>query len=122
MEEMKLAFELFDENKDGLLTTKELVTAMRSLEHDPNLSIQDLIRKLDLESDSGEGTLNFDEFVKIVCLQLLSYYSSDDAREDFNKIDEDGNGKITRDELKKYLAEFDTTYRFLIKINKLVSA
>lgn len=48
--ELKDAFNLFDKNKDGRITTGELGTVMRSLGQDPTeTELKDMVNEIDID-------------------------------------------------------------------------
>ena len=55
VEEFKAAFQLFDKDGDGTITSKELGTIMRSLGHNPS---QEELQKLVAETDVVSRTNN----------------------------------------------------------------
>jgi len=138
------AFNLFDEDGDGTIDTKELGSVMRSLGENPTeAELQDIINDVD---DDGSGSIGFDEFLTLMGatlapkntsrssspeplvgsvgsvgsgdVKISSVPSSGPRRpfyvfgtmqmassleEIFKKFDADGNGYITKDELKQAL-------------------
>ncbi|KAL3839248.1 hypothetical protein ACJIZ3_023839 [Penstemon smallii] len=61
-EVMKEAFDVFDENKDGLITVEELGLVLSSLGFTQGNKLEDckeMIRKVDI---NGDGMVSFDEF------------------------------------------------------------
>lgn len=97
------AFELYDKNDSGTITTSELLPALRSLGYNSNQVILEKIREMDLESDDGVGKLSFEEFVDFVAMYFRYTYTMNDMLEDFKRIDVDNDGRITKLELKNYL-------------------
>ncbi|CAN1215357.1 Calmodulin-like protein 3 [Linum perenne] len=61
-EELKEAFEVFDGDKDGLITVEELGSVLSSLGMKEGKKMEDckeMIRRVDVD---GDGMVNFDEF------------------------------------------------------------
>jgi Ca2+-binding EF-hand superfamily protein len=59
--EFRAAFELFDKDRDGKITTKELGTVMRNLGQNPTeIELIEMINEVDLD---GNGTIDFKEFL-----------------------------------------------------------
>ncbi|KAK6945140.1 EF-hand domain [Dillenia turbinata] len=65
-DDLKEAFDVFDENKDGLITVEELGLVLSSLglkEGNKTEDCKEMIRKVDID---GDGMVNFDEFKKMM--------------------------------------------------------
>lgn len=65
-EDLREAFEVFDGNKDGLITVEELGLVLSSLGFSEGKKIEDckeMIEKVDID---GDGMVNFDEFKKMM--------------------------------------------------------
>jgi len=96
--EFKEAFSLFDKDNDGLITSKELGTVMRSLGQNPTESeLADMIREVDAD---GNGSIDFPEFLTMMARKMRDTESEEDVREAFRVFDKDGNGYISAAELK----------------------
>lgn len=99
VEEVKEAFAMFDKNGDGTITTKALVTVMRSLGQNPTEDeIDDLINEVDTD---GNGVIDFIEF-----LEMMSKMTSDvdeTIKEAFFIFDSDGSGAISSDEFREVM-------------------
>ncbi|KAK4431759.1 Calmodulin-like protein 3 [Sesamum alatum] len=64
--DLKEAFDVFDGNKDGLITVEELGLVLSSLGFTEGKKMEDckeMIRKVDMD---GDGMVNFDEFKKMM--------------------------------------------------------
>ncbi len=62
--EFRAAFELFDKDRDGQITTKELGTIMRNLGQNPNeTELTVMIKEVDVD---GSGTIDFKEFLGLM--------------------------------------------------------
>ena len=92
--EFKEAFSLFDKDGDGTITTKELGTVMRSLGQNPNeAELQYMIKEV----------VAFPEFLIIMAQKMKEKVSKEEIREAFRVFDKDGNGSISKAELRHVL-------------------
>lgn len=96
--EFKEAFNTFDKDRSGTITTKELLTVMRSIGQNPT---EDEILNLVVEYDvNGDGTIDFDEFCEMMLKTNKDIDQSVEIREAFKIFDRDGNGYIDAKEFK----------------------
>ena len=79
--EFKEAFQIFDKDGDGSITTKELGTVMRSLGQNPS---DDEIRQMiiDVDEDKSE-TIDFKEFLGLMAKKMKENDSEDELIEAF---------------------------------------
>ncbi|XP_077993926.1 neo-calmodulin-like [Glandiceps talaboti] len=99
---LKQAFDRFDEDGNGKVTTKELGNVLRSLGQNPSEeTLKQMISKCDTD---GSGTVEFNEFCGLMKTMLKTPESPDDIRAAFKVFDIDGNGSITAGELRHVLA------------------
>ena len=96
------AFNLFDKDGDGLISTQELGTVMRSLGQSPTeAELQYMIHEVDSD---GSGGINFNEFLTLMVRDDRTPESIEmEIREAFRIFDKDANGFVTIDELKHVL-------------------
>ena len=81
--EYKEAFSLFDGDKDGAITTKELGVVMRSLGQCPTeAELQDMVNEVDID---GSGTIEFPEFLAMMKTKPLG--EEDELKEAFRVFD-----------------------------------
>ena len=96
--EFKAAFELFDKDRDGKITTKELGTVMRNLGQNPSESeLTEMIAEVDLD---GNGTIDFKEFLGLMVRKMKDTDTEEELLEAFKVFDRDANGFITNHELR----------------------
>ncbi|XP_078612782.1 uncharacterized protein LOC144882674 [Branchiostoma floridae x Branchiostoma japonicum] len=96
--EFKEAFSLFDKDGDGVITTKELGTVMRSLGQNPTeVELTDMINEVDTD---GNGTIDFPEFLTMMARKMEEVDSENELREAFQVFDKDRNGYISAAELR----------------------
>ena len=96
--EYKDAFEMFDKDKDGTITTKELANVMRSLNHDPTEDeLNEMIAEVDLD---GNGEIDFEEFVTLMNRRSKETDTEEEVLNAFKVFDKEGNGLISVTELR----------------------
>lgn len=96
--EYKEAFGLFDKDGDGTITTKELGIVMRALGKNPTeQDLLDMINEIDTECT---GTVDFPEFLALMCRPLRAPDSEQDIKEAFKVFDKDASGSISTQELR----------------------
>jgi len=98
LKEFQEAFELYDKDRDGHITIKELTAVLRTTNSDiTHDQIQSIISQADT---TGTGKLNLEDFVNL----MSNYYSELDCEEEvinaFRVFDKEGKGTIPSNELK----------------------
>ena len=93
------AFEMFDKDKDGTITAKELANVMETLTGEkPSLDeINSMIKEVDLNSD---GKIELEEFITLMMKNLPDTQQEEEVINAFRVFDKEGNGLIQTDELK----------------------
>eukprot|EP00435_Cladocopium_sp_Y103_P011156 s4638_g2.t3 len=92
-----LAFRLFDHNSDGVITSSELGTVMRSLGQSPtDADLRGMISQADSD---GTGTIDFPEFLTLMSQTMHNVGVEDEIKEAFDVFDTDHNGVISAAEL-----------------------
>ncbi|KAF2909356.1 putative calmodulin-like protein 2 isoform X1 [Oryza sativa Japonica Group] len=100
--EFREAFNLFDKDGDGTITSKELGTVMGSLGQSPTeAELKKMVEEVDAD---GSGSIEFEEFLGLLARKLRDTGAEDDIREAFRVFDKDQNGFITPDELRHVMA------------------
>ncbi len=96
--EFREAFEIFDKDKDGFITIKELGEIMKNLGQAPTESeLQDMINEVDVD---GNGNIDFKEFLGLMARKIRDTDTEEELMEAFKVFDRDGNNFITNAELK----------------------
>ncbi|TRY79097.1 hypothetical protein TCAL_11703 [Tigriopus californicus] len=95
--EFKEAFDEFDKDRSGSISTKELLFVMRSIGQNPTEDeIQDLIMESDL---NGDGTIDFKEFLAMMKRKSAETDQTEALREAFRIFDKDRSGFIEAKEI-----------------------
>merc|ERR1712085_195477 len=88
VEEMKEAFDLFDNDGSGAISVNELTSAMKSLGFDVKHAVVfNMVEDLDAD---GSGEIEFSEFLEVMCAKLS---------------DKDRNGTLEADDLSRVCKE-----------------
>jgi calmodulin len=96
--EFREAFEIFDKDKDGYITIKELGEIMKNLGQTPSeTELQDMINEVDID---GNGNIDFKEFLGLMARKMRDTDTDEELIEAFKVFDRDCNGQITAQELK----------------------
>ena len=116
--ELKEAFDVFDLEGSGLMSTKNIAVALRALGADPtkediNKILSDLHKKQVAEAASQgkqrvPDTIDFNEFLDIMIAKMQERDSSTQVQESF-KLFKDHSGGITIDSLRRISAEIGET-------------
>ncbi|XP_020627191.1 neo-calmodulin-like isoform X2 [Orbicella faveolata] len=105
IEEYKDAFSLFDRDENGIITTRELGSIMRSLGFNPTEEeLQTMINEVDYD---GNGVIDFPEFVKLMEDQKKPDEREADTMLAFRIFDADNKGYIDSAELRYILLNMD---------------
>jgi calmodulin len=98
LDELKEAFAVYDINRDGVITARELGTVMRQLGQNPTeAEILEMIRELDKDTS---GTINFEEFVLLMSKNVKTNLNKDDIIQAFQVFDINSTGVISSKELR----------------------
>ncbi|KAL3846703.1 hypothetical protein ACJMK2_017671 [Sinanodonta woodiana] len=98
LDEFKEAFNMYDKDGDGTITTKELGTVMRSMGQNPTeAELISMIADVDVD---GNGRIDFNEFVTMMVANMKDLNGEEGLREAFRMFDKDRNGFISSAELR----------------------
>ena len=91
--EIKEAFDLFDPNKTGFISPKELKDTMDSLGFDDRSKI--IYDMLDEYDDHPDSKIDFAEFLDLMTAKMSENDTKDDIKKVFKLFDEEGNGFVS---------------------------
>ena len=104
--EFREAFQAFDKDGNGSITTKELGTVMRSLGQ--NLSEAEIKEMIDIVDEDKNGTIDFQEFLHLMARKMKIIDKEEELLDAFNILDRDGSGKISKYELRYIIMSADS--------------
>ncbi|KAL3846943.1 hypothetical protein ACJMK2_017883 [Sinanodonta woodiana] len=98
LDEFKEAFNMYDKDGDGTITTKELGTVMRFMGQNPTeAELISMIADVDVD---GNGRIDFNEFVTMMVANIKDLNGEEGLREAFRMFDKYRNGFISSAELR----------------------
>ncbi|CAB3228563.1 unnamed protein product [Arctia plantaginis] len=109
---LKNAFDAFDHEKKGVISTDMIGTILEMLGHELD---EDTLNEIITEVDvNATGELQFSDFCTLAAKFLTEEEEDDEAiikelREAFRLYDREGNGYITTDVLKEIFKELDNS-------------
>ena len=103
--EYQEAFEMFDVNKDGSISKKELEYILRSLNEDPEEEeIQQLLDEVDVD---GNGEIDFEEFVALMGKRQKQIDLEAEIVNAFKVFDKEENDLISITDLRHILSNLN---------------
>ncbi|KAL6925525.1 hypothetical protein ACO0SA_000123 [Hanseniaspora valbyensis] len=105
-QEIYEAFSLFDLNNDGFLDYHEMKVSFRALGFE--LTKKELLSILDTFGEQQENSkklIKYDDFYRVAATKILERDPIEELKRAFALFDEDGDGLITFDNLKKVVEE-----------------
>jgi calmodulin len=103
--EYQEAFEMFDVNKDGSISKKELEHILRSLNEDPDEEeIQQLLDEVDVD---GNGEIDFEEFVALMGKRQKQIDLEAEIVNAFKVFDKEENDLISITDLRHILSNLN---------------
>ncbi|XP_034937207.1 caltractin [Chelonus insularis] len=101
--DIREAFDLFDPEGTGKISTKELKVAFKALGVEPK---KEELKKIITEIDpDNTGEITFDEFLSVMSTKISAKDSMDEILKAFRLFDDDNTGKITLKNLKRVANE-----------------
>ncbi len=95
-EEIKKAFELFDQNGNGKIDPKEIKLAMQSIGYDEkNPLMYQIVTELDTPLYNKNGGVSFNDFCQTVNNRVPERETTEDLRKVYNLFLEDPTAKTT---------------------------
>ncbi|CAH3162761.1 unnamed protein product [Porites evermanni] len=93
------AFQYFDKDNSGFITTKELGNLMRSLGENPTENeLQSIINVVDMDEN---GLMDFQEFVQLMSKKNQYGLDATEAKQAFRIFDRDDRGYVLTSELRQ---------------------
>merc|ERR1712072_936606 len=103
VEEMKEAFDLFDNDNSGAISVNELTSAMKSLGFDvKHAVVYNMVSDLDAD---GSGEIEFGEFLEVMTAKLSDKNTKEEIDRVFKLFDKDRNGTLEADDLSRVCKE-----------------
>eukprot|EP01135_Chromosphaera_perkinsii_P006024 Nk52_evm2s382 gene=Nk52_evmTU2s382 len=103
--ELRTAFQLFDKDGDGTISTREVGTVLNSLGQVHTASeLQEMIDEADAD---GNGVIDFDEFLQMMARKMQTRSEDDEIHSAWQVFDKKGTGFIGAAELKEVLCSLN---------------
>lgn len=105
LKECKIVFDMFDKDKDGLISINKLGDIMRILGAAPSkIELDNLIYNLE---SNNNNLISFDNFLILLKNKLENQYSEEDIINEFRKLDKKNNGKINENDLRNLMSKYE---------------
>jgi len=101
--ELKNTFNILDKNKDGTLTMREIEEGMNTYKVTLPRDLQTTLKALDTD---GSGSVDYTEFIAAT-LSTQQYLKKEVLWSAFRTFDKDGDGKISKGELRSMVGGTD---------------
>lgn len=117
--DLRAIFNFVDTNDNGTLNAHELNLLVRSWgDKTSDWEIQDIISEIDVGVNGGDGTLDFEEFCKLMCRKFkhseaLGFDDDDhvEIKQAYTAMDVTGTGKLNANDLQEIFASIGDEYR-----------
>lgn len=107
IKEIDSAFQLFDSDCDGKITTLELKKVLNTLNYFP--TPEDLTNMISLVDSSKDGAIDFNEFLALMCDKMGQSDSEEEVLEAFRIFDKTNKGYVTEADFKKIMKDLGET-------------
>ena len=105
LKECKIVFDMFDKDKDGLISINKLGDIMRILGAAPSkIELDNLIYNLE---SNNNNLISFDNFLILLKNKLENQYTEEDIINEFRKLDKKNNGKINENDLRNLMSKYE---------------
>ena len=105
LKECKIVFDMFDKDKDGLLSITKLGDMLRILGAAPSkIELDNLIYNLE---SNNNNLISFDNFLILLKNKLENQYTEEDIINEFRKLDKKNNGKINENDLRNLMSKYE---------------
>lgn len=107
IEELREAFNEFDKDKDGLISSKDLGNLMRTMGYMPTeMELTELTQTINMNSG---GKVDFEDFVDLMAPKLLAETAGmiglKELKDAFKEFDVDKDGEITIEEMRSAMTK-----------------